>query len=767
MDRSVGLPSSDPAAFAIDAQQRIVMWSPAAERLLHVEASQAVGVPCYQVFAAKDPFGRPLCRPGCSLCQGAETGKLALRHHLVVQSQKGPNLHLICDVVPLPPGPGPRAITLMRNARQRESGGLGTFSSLSPESGQAAGGWLGSILQYLGALGTISATPVSPDLNQALDKALSDILRVTGAEVAEIFLRAEQGREMVLTAHRGLFPSTFLQINRFSLGEGFPGLVAASGQAIVTSTLAQDTRYLRSKVKEKGFQFYMCVPLIAEQDTVGCVNIASRRQGEDIPSRLQFLSWVAPSLAASIQMGWLQGRDLVSNYEFEPLLDAELNLDQLLTHILEITMSIAQAEAGALALYEDATKTFKTRDVRGAFGEALCRAFSLGEASECPLVKENRTVLCYGPRYTWASVCRALSREVATAVCLPLRTNGDLVGAITLGQRKPDKLWTTRHLSILSAVSSRAALAMKNAQAYLGSRELVASDEEIPATMESYHPLKAPGQSSPESPGADSRLRLDIRCFGRFQLYLDGKLLSPRAFRRRQSLTALKILFTYRERPLTKEQLIEYLWPEGDPETAARNLPVVIHDLRRGLASISPHEYHFILAEGGSYHFNTQAPYRLDVDEFLKGVKWGEGQQAQGNRQEALEIYRSTARLYQGDFLEDESYNDWCSAERERLREIYLTLMEKIASLLAEEGDLEGSAGYLRQALLVDNLREMVYRQLMHCLWKAGRSDEALRQYTICKQVLAEELGVGPLKETENLYLLILKEREKGTKSKK
>ncbi len=69
MARSTVLLGSDPAAFAIDAQQRIVMWSPAAERLLHVEASQVLGVPCYQVFAAKDPFGRPLCRPGCSLYQ--------------------------------------------------------------------------------------------------------------------------------------------------------------------------------------------------------------------------------------------------------------------------------------------------------------------------------------------------------------------------------------------------------------------------------------------------------------------------------------------------------------------------------------------------------------------------------------------------------------------------------------------------------------------------------------------------------------------------
>jgi DNA-binding SARP family transcriptional activator len=211
---------------------------------------------------------------------------------------------------------------------------------------------------------------------------------------------------------------------------------------------------------------------------------------------------------------------------------------------------------------------------------------------------------------------------------------------------------------------------------------------------------------------------------------------------------------------------MEYLWPEANPGAAARGLLVVIHDLRRGLSLASPRDCPFILSEGGSYHFNTQAPYRLDVDEFLRGIKRGEDLQAQGNRQGALEIYRPTAQLYQGDFLGDECYNDWCSVERERLREIYLILMEKIASLLAEDGDLEGSVRYLQQALLIDNLREAVHRQLMGYLWQAGRSDEALRQYSLCKKVLAQELGVRPLKETEDLYLRMLKERGGGIKPK-
>ena len=43
----------------------------------------------------------------------------------------------------------------------------------------------------------------------------------------------------------------------------------------------------------------------------------------------------------------------------------------------------------------------------------------------------------------------------------------------------------------------------------------------------------------------------------------------------------------------------------------------------------------------------------------------------------------------------------------------------------------------------------------MYALWSAGRRDEALRQYEICRDTLIRDLDVAPLQETEDLYFLI------------
>ncbi|MBI3965173.1 MAG: winged helix-turn-helix domain-containing protein [Chloroflexi bacterium] len=51
---------------------------------------------------------------------------------------------------------------------------------------------------------------------------------------------------------------------------------------------------------------------------------------------------------------------------------------------------------------------------------------------------------------------------------------------------------------------------------------------------------------------------------------------------RRRSLTLLKILLTRYGKPMHREELIDLLWPEADPQSAGALLNVVVHYLRRG-----------------------------------------------------------------------------------------------------------------------------------------------------------------------------------------
>ena len=58
--------STAEAAFATDADGRIVAWNGAAERLLGVVGDRALGRPCHQVVSGLDALGNPFCGPNCA-----------------------------------------------------------------------------------------------------------------------------------------------------------------------------------------------------------------------------------------------------------------------------------------------------------------------------------------------------------------------------------------------------------------------------------------------------------------------------------------------------------------------------------------------------------------------------------------------------------------------------------------------------------------------------------------------------------------------------
>ncbi|MDP2947961.1 MAG: bacterial transcriptional activator domain-containing protein, partial [Chloroflexota bacterium] len=111
-----------------------------------------------------------------------------------------------------------------------------------------------------------------------------------------------------------------------------------------------------------------------------------------------------------------------------------------------------------------------------------------------------------------------------------------------------------------------------------------------------------------------------------------------------------------------------------------------------------------------------------------------------------------------GDYLAEDLYEDWCAGERERLKELCLSVLTKLASLYAASGQYETAAHYCRKALARDNCRESVYRDLMRYLWWSGHGPEAIRQYRLCQDVLERELAIDPLPETTRLYQHIVQD---------
>ncbi|MEM8530993.1 MAG: BTAD domain-containing putative transcriptional regulator, partial [Chloroflexota bacterium] len=109
-----------------------------------------------------------------------------------------------------------------------------------------------------------------------------------------------------------------------------------------------------------------------------------------------------------------------------------------------------------------------------------------------------------------------------------------------------------------------------------------------------------------------------------------------------------------------------------------------------------------------------------------------------------------TATLYQGDLLPDWGC-DWVKQTRWRLKKIYQHLLEQLIATAKRSSAYDEALHYLDMYIASDPLREVGYRDMMHCQLLLGRTQQALHTYEACCTMLTEQRACTPEPETTAL----------------
>jgi len=264
---------------------------------------------------------------------------------------------------------------------------------------------------------------------------------------------------------------------------------------------------------------------------------------------------------------------------------------------------------------------------------------------------------------------------------------------------------------------------------------------------------------APDNGASEGRPSQPLRIFslGHFALAVTGAGLDVDNWRRKQAATLLKILISHVGRPVHRDRLMEWLWPDTDPDRGWERLKVTVSFLRGKLRTENI-ENDVIETVGKSYLLRREAIW-LDSDIFITLVSDGWDQLREGNMQEALTHFEEARGLCRGDYLEDEPYADWCAEERERLREIHLEMLAGLAQCYGEQQRYSEAAQVCRTALFRDPCRENFIRCLLENLVAVGRPDWAESQFRTWRRELSEEYGLEPTHETLLLHDRIFKMR--------
>ncbi|MDX1521283.1 MAG: AAA family ATPase [Anaerolineae bacterium] len=249
--------------------------------------------------------------------------------------------------------------------------------------------------------------------------------------------------------------------------------------------------------------------------------------------------------------------------------------------------------------------------------------------------------------------------------------------------------------------------------------------------------------------------QLKVNTLGHFSVYRGDELIEDSAWRRRKAKSLFKLLLSAPNHLLLKEQVLEGLWPNQDRDRASNSLHSTLFILRRilqpGLTSAADSPY--ILFKDDTLSLNNDMIGWVDSDEFERLIKLGR------QRGDNLNCYERAKALYKGDFLIEDLYEDWAAAQRDHLRKTYADLLRHMAQLYTQRASYQKAIHSFQDLLHIEPTQEQVYRDLMRLYARLGQRHQALHLYQEVKQVLQDELEVGPDAETTALYEAILSGR--------
>lgn len=142
----------------------------------------------------------------------------------------------------------------------------------------------------------------SLDVDAVLRGAARALVESTAVEAAELWLVEEGRQQIVMRQHWGGHGTPFLGQALFPLGEGLPGLVAASGQPVIVHDLRSDPRFLRQPIAQQGFQTFGAFPLRARERVVGVLAAAARSPGAmRAPEERRLLDAMCDRIAVALE----------------------------------------------------------------------------------------------------------------------------------------------------------------------------------------------------------------------------------------------------------------------------------------------------------------------------------------------------------------------------------------------------------------------------------------------------------------------------------
>jgi predicted ATPase/DNA-binding SARP family transcriptional activator len=248
-------------------------------------------------------------------------------------------------------------------------------------------------------------------------------------------------------------------------------------------------------------------------------------------------------------------------------------------------------------------------------------------------------------------------------------------------------------------------------------------------------------------PGRTLKAVIAVSVLGAVELHRDGERIPVRAGKTTEVLVRLALEAGVMVRT---ERLIEDLWADQAVGTARNVLQTKVSRLRRALGDAA-------LVTGTTAGYTLEVdPSAVDALEVLRLAGQASALRSAGDPSAALETCRMALSTFQGEILSAAGDAEWVVPYRARLEQVRLGLIEDQLAARLDLGASGEVIGELEGLVTAHPVREGLWALLMVALYRDGRQADALATYQRVRKWLADELGLEPGRQLQQLEHQIL-----------
>ncbi|MEZ4389218.1 MAG: BTAD domain-containing putative transcriptional regulator [Candidatus Krumholzibacteriia bacterium] len=262
-------------------------------------------------------------------------------------------------------------------------------------------------------------------------------------------------------------------------------------------------------------------------------------------------------------------------------------------------------------------------------------------------------------------------------------------------------------------------------------------------------PVEMPSASTATAPAAAGSLT--VLMLGPLEVRRGGAVLLAGAWKSRRARRLFQLLALAGGGAVARDQVLETLWPEGDPARTALNLRQTVFQLRRLVDAGRADQDSHVVTDGETVQLRLGPGGASDLESFEAALARARQARRDGRPDGELRALGEALELWRGPLLADSPYDPEVQDAAGAVRQAYLRAVDRALDLLTGRERWEEAAALARRGLTEDPTYEPFAAALLRSLLGLGHRGEAREVYARFEAVCVRELDLLPSAQLKGL----------------